>query len=156
MILRLDVSEEEPARAVLALQRRSYRVEADLIGYEGIPPLKEELDALRACSEEFHGWMESGRLAGAISFKRAGGEIDIYRMMVDPAFFRRGIARELLRWASGLAGVSRVLVSTAAANLPARRLYEGEGFRLVEEVRREDGLRIVRFAKDLVIGGPTP
>lgn len=155
MIVRLEVSEEDAARAVLALQRRSYRVEADLIGYEGIPPLQEELDALRACSEEFHGWMESGRLAGAISFKRTQGELDIYRMMVDPVFFRRGIARELLRWTLGLAGVARVIVSTAAANLPARRLYESEGFLLVEEVSLDDGLRIVRFAKD-VSGEPTP
>jgi len=148
MIVRLDVSDADTASHVLELQRRSYRVEADLIGYDRIPPLMEELDALLACTEEFHGWMESGRLAGAISFRRAGSEIDIHRMMVDPAWFRRGIARRLVRWASSLEGVSRLVVSTAEANGPARRLYESEGFRLLERVRVEDRLWIVRFAKD--------
>lgn len=145
MIERLDLSDDATAEAVFALQRRSYRVEAHRIGYERIPPLVETLEDLRRCGEQFLGWRESGALAAAISFKREGDLVDIHRLVVDPAWFRRGLARRLVRAVLALPGASRVIVSTGEANLPARRLYESERFRLVETVTLADGLRIARF-----------
>jgi GNAT superfamily N-acetyltransferase len=147
MLVRLDLSEPDTARGVLGLQRRSYRIEADLIGYEGIPPLHEELHELQACGEEFHGWREAGELLAAISFRRAGRELDVHRMMVDPGHFRRGLARRLLRFVMALPEVERTLVSTGAANLPACRLYESEGFTRLAPVTLPDGLQLARFER---------
>jgi hypothetical protein len=42
-----------------------------------------------------------------------------------------------------------VLVSTGAANLPARRLYQGAGFVLDDEITLPEGLRIARYRKEL-------
>jgi len=45
-LVRLDLSDRRIAQSLLKLQRRAYRIEADLIGSDGIPPLRETLDEL--------------------------------------------------------------------------------------------------------------
>lgn len=118
------------AERVLLLQRASYRVEADLIGFDGIPPLHETLAALRACGETFRGDVrDGGALAGALSYRREGGLVDIHRLMVDPGWFRRGVASGLLAdLLEREADAARFVVSTGAANAPAIALYERLGF----------------------------
>ncbi|MGZ3473763.1 MAG: GNAT family N-acetyltransferase [Polyangiales bacterium] len=57
-----------------------------------------------------------------------GDRIDICRWVVDPESMRRGLGRRLLREVMG----PHTRVRTGAANEPAIRLYESEGFRIVE------------------------
>ena len=52
-VMLLDLLDASTARQVLALQRMAYRIEADLIGFDDIPPLQESLDELQACKEVF-------------------------------------------------------------------------------------------------------
>ena len=131
---------------VLELQRKSYRIEADLIGTDEIPPLKESFEELQDCGETFIGCYIEGRLAGAISFKKEGEVIDIHRMMVHPDFFRRGIARKLLSQLEQ-DGCSQMIVSTGAANTPAVKLYEKLGFERQHDSVVGDGLVIAHFKK---------
>lgn len=151
--LALDLGDDAQLRALHSLNRRAYRVEADLIGYDGIPGLVESLDELRGCGEEFHGLVEGGALLAAISFKREGGLVDIHRLVVDPVAFRRGLGRRLLRHVLALSGVHAAVVGTAEANLPACRLYESEGFVLTERFSVPPGLALVRFSKALGAAG---
>ncbi len=145
----LDIADAETAGAVLALQRRSYRVEADLIGTEGIPPLFETLAELHACGESFLGAFVDGRLAGAISWRFSAGTIDIHRLVVDPDYFRRGLGTALVR---GLLesepAAALAIVQTGAKNEPAAALYLREGFEKVDEVSL-GGVPVARFAKNL-------
>lgn len=41
MLRPLDLSDPDVADRVVAIQRAAYRVEADLIGFDGIPPLHD-------------------------------------------------------------------------------------------------------------------
>lgn len=131
---------------VLDLQRKSYKVEADLIGTDQIPPLKETFAELQDCGETFIGCYIEGRLAGAISFKKAERVIDIHRMMVHPDFFRKGIAGMLLSQLERIE-CSKMIVSTGAANTPAVRLYEKFGFERQRDSVVGDGLVIANFEK---------
>jgi ribosomal-protein-alanine acetyltransferase len=68
------------------------------------------------------------------AFRRAGDEAELLRIAVSPERRRRGFARELLR--EGLdrlarRGVITCFLEVRSANLPARALYESEGFRAV-------------------------
>ena len=95
---RLDLDDLETASALLELQRRAYRVEADLIGFDGIPPLHETLAELQQCGETFLGAMlDEGKLAGAVSWRFSERTIDIHRLVVDPDAFRRGTGSLLVR-----------------------------------------------------------
>ena len=53
--VRLDLADEAIARSVLALQRESYAVEAELIGDDRIPQLTETLEELRAAGLDWLG-----------------------------------------------------------------------------------------------------
>jgi hypothetical protein len=71
-------------------------VEAELIGSCDMPPLKDRADTLRRCGETFYGYSVEVRLAGAISYKSAHSIMNVYRPMVRPDHFPKGIARCLL------------------------------------------------------------
>jgi ribosomal protein S18 acetylase RimI-like enzyme len=133
---------------VLELQRRSYRVEAELIGTDAIPPLTETVDELRTSEEKFLGAFVDDRLAGVVSWKFDGKTIDIHRLAVEPSFFRRGIGVALVRAAlASEPGARRSIVQTGAANEPAKALYRGEGFVEIGEREVGDGVRVARFER---------
>ncbi|NQX71528.1 GNAT family N-acetyltransferase [Paenibacillus alba] len=136
-IQRLPLQTNAEILLLLSLQIASYRVEAELIGFEDIPPLKDGIDSIRKAEETFYGYFvqdeNETKLAGAISFAREGSVITICRMMVHPNFFRRGIARSLLQHIlmdQEKEGALLFLVSTGTANLPAIQLYQSFGFTL--------------------------
>ena len=130
----LDLGDRDTVDEIVALQRASYRVEADLLGARTLPALTETPRQLRASGEDFLGALEGERLVGAVSWKRSGPLLDIHRMVVHPDRFRRGIAGRLLAALDEHEpGVERTVVATGADNPPARRLYERHGFAPVEE-----------------------
>lgn len=151
MIDKLDLSNLAQAEELLRLQKISYQVEAELIGFYEIPPLKDTLTSLQACDENFYGYFIEDKLAGAISYKRFGELLDIHRMLVSPDYFRRGIAFSLLKFVTELeqVGLTKIVVSTGARNEPAKNLYRRVGFQEVEEVEIVPGLFITRFAREI-------
>lgn len=150
MIRRLNLQDNSEATELLALQQRAYRQEADLIGSEEIPPLHETLEALQQSTETFYGYFLGSHLAGTVSYKREGDLLDIYRMMVHPDYFRRGIARALLYFVEGCEpGIKRIIVSTGALNVPARVLYQRCGFIATAEEEIIPHLWITHFEKAL-------
>ncbi|SFJ68476.1 Acetyltransferase (GNAT) family protein [Paenibacillus sp. UNC496MF] len=149
MIEPISLTDPAAVRELLAVQRAAYRIEAELIGFDGIPGLRDTEASLAACGETFYGRYESGALAGAISFKTDAGTIDIHRLVVHPAQFRKGIGESLLRHALALyAGrAERFLVATGAANLPALRLYRKLGFAESRVFEPVPGLRIAELER---------
>ena len=144
----IDVRERATAAELWPLQRRSYRVEAELIGSDAIPPLSESLAELMACGERFLGAFDGDVLVGAISYRIEGDTLDIHRLVVDPGALRRGIGRELVRAVQELeTAPTRVVVQTGAANRPATALYRQEGFAALDVFEPIPGLAIARFEK---------
>jgi ribosomal protein S18 acetylase RimI-like enzyme len=144
----VDITDLATARRVHALQLAAYAVEAALIGYPALPPLHETPADLQHSGERFLACRQGEEIVGAASFVLDAGVLDIGRMVVSPTQARRGIGKRLLRALETIAGEGMtVTVSTAEKNIPAVRLYEGAGYRLVERVTLPDGLVIVRFCK---------
>jgi ribosomal protein S18 acetylase RimI-like enzyme len=144
----LDLGDRDTVDAIVALQRASYRIEADLLGARTLPALTETPRRLRASGEDFLGAFEDGWLVGAVSWKRSGTLLDIHRMVVHPDCFRRGIAGRLLAALDAHeTGVERTVVATGEANPPARRLYERHGFTAVEERVVSGSIAIVIYER---------
>ncbi|MFF2886420.1 GNAT family N-acetyltransferase [Paenibacillus sp. NPDC057967] len=119
----------EVAKQLLAVQLPAYRIEADLIGFWDIPPLRDTAETIMDSSEIFIGYRIDGVLAGFISYEDEGDALDICRMVVHPDYFRRGIAKSLLAYVlEGEGKHKRVKVSTGAKNEPAIALYRSFGF----------------------------
>ena len=144
MIRPLDLGDAATVRALVALQRAAYAVEARLLGHDGIPALHETEAELAASGETFLGAERDGEIVGAISYRHSGDTVDIHRLVVHPGAFRQGIAGRLL---DALPQAARYVVSTGAANAPARALYERRGFRVVREREVAPGLRIVELER---------
>lgn len=125
----LSIGDRSTAAAVLACQRAGYAVEAELMGFGGIPPLYETLDELVQCGERFFGSYDQTGLAGVVSWKKLADEtVDIGRLVVAPRAFRMGHATVLLDVLSLAEPAERFTVSTGTANVPALALYRRHGF----------------------------
>ena len=88
------------------------------------------------------------QLIGAVGYRVEDGVVDVCRLVVHPAAFRRGVATALLDELDGHhPGAAGWSVSTASANRPARALYERRGFGSQRQSETPDGVRIVHYAR---------
>lgn len=149
MIRTLDVKNTNMVNDILYLQRVSYQVEAQIIGFDRIPPLMDTISSISKCGETFSGYYsENDLLAGIISYKVEGQVLDIHRLAIHPDFFRKGIAQKLLVYVENLNyGFTKIVVSTGLKNEPAINLYRKFGFKRIRTVKMEEGIDIVLFEK---------
>lgn len=148
VIQELHIPSDHDARRVLALQLRSYTVEARIIGASSLPPLHDTLHALKTCGETFFGCFEGEELTAVVSYKRHDALLDIHRLFVNPNHFREGRASALLSFVQiAETGVGRITVSTGSRNAPATRLYVVHGFTRTGEFEAAPGLFVTRFEK---------
>jgi len=148
-IRQLDLSDPDAAEEIWALQHAAYRQEAALVGEAALPPLAETVASLQRSNECFYGYYSaSGDLTGAVSVLEAEGGMKICRMMVDPAYFRQGIASALLQHLTDDAFPERAwVVNAELRNVPAIRLYERNGFRQVDTWHPSPQLTMARMLR---------
>lgn len=147
-ILKLNLQDEITVNELWSLQHKAYRLEAELIGFQEIPPLMETREMLSRSGETFFGCFdEDEELMGAIAVEEESlGQLTITRMMVSPDYFRRGIASLLLSYVfEHYASMKLYIVSTGKLNMPAVSLYKKHGFlpTLTEEVA--PGVELIEF-----------
>ncbi|MGJ9460015.1 GNAT family N-acetyltransferase [Oceanobacillus sp. CF4.6] len=147
MIKKIDISNRKNAEQVFNIQIPSYMVEAEIIGSYKIPPLKDSIDKLQQCGENFFGYYLEDELCGAISIKVENDEIDIYRLIVHPNYFKKGIAQMLLNYIESKFVVGTIKVGTASKNIPAVSFYNKNGFQKIKEVIVSEQLSVTSFEK---------
>ena len=135
------------AARLLEVQHAAYAVEARLIGDDRIPALHEDLAGLTSAGLSWLVAREGTTVLGALGWRPTDTGIDVDRLVVDPAYARRGTGRALVVAVLDLAGERPVTVSTGRDNTPARRLYAQAGFRDVAEREVLPGLWIVELAR---------
>ena len=133
------------AESLAAVLRAAYAVEADLIGWHGIPLLHATAESAAAADLTWVGVRADDRLVGALGYRHEGDLLDIHALAVEPGSARRGLGRLLVRHVLDLDGTQRWVVGTAAANDPAVSLYLSEGFHATE--RRSDPVDYVSFER---------
>ncbi|MNB67430.1 Acetyltransferase (GNAT) family protein [compost metagenome] len=147
-IAKLNLQDEDTLDSLWSLQHKAYRLEAERIGFDAIPPLLETRDMLRNCEEIFYGCLdEDGDLMGAVATEEEDVDsLTITRMMVSPDHFRQGIAGRLLEHVFGLyPSKNRFIVSTGRKNDPAVSLYLKHGFTPVSAAEVAPGVELVEF-----------
>jgi GNAT superfamily N-acetyltransferase len=113
---------------MLPVHRASYAVEAQLIGYPDLPPLKQAAADLAACGEEIWLLEEDGDVVGGVGLLSGAAVVEVARLFVAPAKFRQGIGTQLVRFAIDRAAGRSMTVGTGSRNVPALALYEQHGF----------------------------
>jgi GNAT superfamily N-acetyltransferase len=142
----LDQTQPSVSAKVVLVQRAAYRVEADLIGFDTIPPLHETAEDVSKLDLTMLGVLEGRDLVAIAGYRRRGDEVDIDRLAVHPSHFRHGIASLLLEEIHHREREARrFTVSTGARNFPATELYAKLGYRQLPGQRLLPNLLIARF-----------
>ena len=148
MIRPLDVSDRALAERLLEIQHRAYAVEAELIGFDGIPPLQEDLEGLMSSTEHWLGRYDGEVLVGAVAYEFPDEDtVDISRLIVDPAHARKGHGRALLDHLDHLEPRRTSLVSTGTANTPAVTLYKARGYHEISRIEIAPGVTVTQFSR---------
>lgn len=149
MIKLLDNKDFDIAEQIVNLQKASYIVEAEIIGFMGIPPLREIPEDIMKGKETYYGFFVENDLAGMISYEVEDDVLDICKVAVHPDYFKRGIATQLVRSVEKTSGIKRIIVSTGLKNTPAVNLYTELGFSKIYEREVEKDVFIAGFEKQL-------
>ncbi|MEV4266708.1 GNAT family N-acetyltransferase [Kribbella sp. NPDC049584] len=148
MITPLDVTDHALAEGLLQIQHAAYAIEAELIGFDGIPPLQEDLAGLMQSTEHWLGRYDGSTLVGAVAYEFPDDDtVEISRLVVDPAHARRGHGRALLDYLDQLEPRPISLVSTGSANTPAVNLYKSRGYVESGRTTIAPGTQITHFRR---------
>ncbi|WP_371406806.1 GNAT family N-acetyltransferase [Kribbella sp. NBC_00662] len=148
MITPLDLTDRTLAERLLAIQHAAYAVEAELIGFDGIPPLQEDLAGLMRSTEHWLGRYDGSTLVGAVAYEFPDDDtIEIARLIVDPAHARRGHGKALLDHLDQAEPRPVSLVSTGSANAPAVNLYKSRGYTETGQVEVAPGIYVTQFSR---------
>jgi ribosomal protein S18 acetylase RimI-like enzyme len=142
----LDQHSEVIANRIYALFQNSYRVEARLLDLEVFPPLQRTRDQIQAADSQFLGILIDEELAAAVEYCWSDSHLSIHSLVVEPLFFRRGLASQLMAELLSTLPWLTAEVETAAANHPAIALYRRFGFRETRTWVTADGIEKVQLA----------
>ncbi|QDY84094.1 GNAT family N-acetyltransferase [Paenibacillus polymyxa] len=147
MVTLCSLEDDDIVSQIWRLQHVAYRLEAELIGFNEIPPLMDTLETLRSCGESFYGWLEDGELLGALAVQsESSGSLTLTRMMVHPDHFRQGIADSLMKHVlNEYQNVPLFIVTTGTLNTPAVTLYRKHGFRPVSAAEVAPGVELTTY-----------
>ncbi|WP_456459448.1 GNAT family N-acetyltransferase [Reichenbachiella sp.] len=137
----------EMALVIWQLFQRSYKVEADLVGTSDFPPLQRSSEAIQKSDTLFYGIWEKERLAAAIEVSFKNELLDVCSLVIDPDFFRQGLARQLLDFVEDEFNPQSCEVETASANMPAIKLYQKHGYVLIDQWMTSFNIEKVKLVK---------
>jgi ribosomal protein S18 acetylase RimI-like enzyme len=149
MIKLLNHKDIQIAQNIRAIFQVSYAVEADLLQAIDFPPLKRNLTGFQNCKTDFYGFHAEGEIAAVIEIKNNIDAIHIQSLVVDPYFFRQGIAIKLMHFVLEKYKTLPFTVETGVLNIPAIQLYKKLGFVETLQWDTDHGVRKVRFEKHI-------
>ena len=149
MIKKILHTQNENAQNIRRVFQVSYKIEAKLLGADNFPPLSRPLEEFSNCPNDFFGFYEEQTLVSVVEIKKEENSMHIQSLVVDPEFFRRGIARKLIEFVLQHYAVKQFTVETGKDNGPARKLYENFGFQQLKTYTADEGILKVRYQKQL-------
>lgn len=147
MIERLQNNDIEISKKIHSVFQASYKIEAKLLNATDFPPLKRSLENYVNSSTEFFGYFKDQELAGVIEIEHNNNFTDINSLVVDPNFFRQGIARKLMEFVFNTFDSDLFVVETGLENGPATKLYKNFGFKEVKQWDTDSGVRKIKFER---------
>ena len=147
MIEKLQNNNIEISNQIHSVFQLSYAIEAKLLDATDFPPLKRPLESYQKSDNIFFGYLENTELAGIIEIEFDNKCTDINSLVVNPKYFRRGIARKLLEFVFNRFDSSLFIVETGVNNKPATELYKKLGFKEIKQWDTDFGIRKILFER---------
>lgn len=147
MVSNISHTQPKQAQDIRRVFQISYKIEAKLLGATYFPPLHRPLEQFINCTNDFFGYYDEHALVAVIEMKHEKNHMHIQSLVVDPAYFRRGIASQLITYVLSHYEKDIFTVETGRDNPPARRLYESFGFVLQKTYTAAENIVKVRYQK---------
>ncbi len=147
MIERLQNKDIEISKKIRSVFQISYSIEAKLLNAKDFPPLKRPLESYVKSSTAFFGYLKNKELAGIIEIDYNNNTTQINSLVVDPKFFRQGIARKLMEFVFKTFDSNLFVVETGLKNGPASELYKKFDFKEVKQWNTDNGIRKIKFER---------
>jgi ribosomal protein S18 acetylase RimI-like enzyme len=149
MIERLKNNDIEISKKIRSVFQVSYKIEAKLLNATDFPPLKRSLENYVNSNTAFFGYLKNKELAGVIEIEHNSDFTHINSLVVDPSFFRQGIARKLMEFVFNTFDSTLFVVETGLENGPATALYKKFGFKEVKQWDTDHGIRKIKFERKI-------
>ncbi len=147
MIKRLRNDNLETAKEIRSIFQASYKIEAELLNATDFPPLKRPLEKYRNTNTVFFGFFKNQELAGVVEVENNNIFTSINSLVVHPRFFRQGVANGLMKHVLQFFDSKLFVVETGLGNIPAIKLYERFGFKVVDQWDTDHGVRKVKLER---------
>tara|TARA_B100000497_G_scaffold128129_1_gene173784 strand:+ start:11739 stop:12194 length:456 start_codon:yes stop_codon:yes gene_type:complete len=147
MIKRLKNNDLEIAKKISSVFQLSYKVEANILNATDFPPLKRPLENYVNSNTAFFGYLKNQKLAGVIEIEHNNNFTHINSLVVDPVFFRQGIARKLMEYVFNTFDSKLFVVETGLENGPATKLYKKFDFKEIKQWNTDHGVRKIQFER---------
>jgi ribosomal protein S18 acetylase RimI-like enzyme len=147
MIEKLQNNEIEISKRIRSVFQASYKIEAKLLNATDFPPLKRPLENYVKSNTVFFGYLKNEDIAGVIEIDHNNDSTLIRSLVVDPTFFRQGIAKKLMKFVLDTFDSKLFIVETGLDNGPATKLYEQFGFIEVKQWDTNHGVRKIKFER---------
>ena len=145
MIERLKNNDLEISKKIRSVFQLSYKVEAKILNATDFPPLKRSLENYVNSNTAFFGYLKNQELAGVIEIEHNDNFTHINSLVVDPGFFKQGIARKLMEYVINTFDSKLFVVETGLENGPATELYKKFDFKEVKQWNTNHGIRKIKF-----------
>jgi ribosomal protein S18 acetylase RimI-like enzyme len=149
MIIKINNKENKIAKAIRAIFQVSYAVEAEILKAVDFPPLKRTVSQFVNSNSEFYSYCLTRKIAGVIEIDNHENRTHIQSLVVDPKYFRKGIAIKLIQFILDNYKSKLFTVETGIDNEPAIKLYTSFDFKEQEQWDTNHGIRKVRFEKKI-------
>ncbi|MDA9069727.1 GNAT family N-acetyltransferase [Arenitalea sp.] len=147
MIEKLQNNEIEISKRIRSVFQASYKIEAKLLNATDFPPLKRPLENYVKSNTVFFGYLKNEDIAGVIEIDHNNDYTLIRSLVVDPTFFRQGIAKKLMKFVLDRFDSKLFVVETGLENGPATKLYEQFSFIEVKQWDTNHGVRKIKFER---------
>ena len=147
MIERLKNNDLEISKKIRSVFQLSYKVEAKILNATDFPPLKRSLENYVNSNTAFFGYLKNQELAGVIEIEHNDNFTHINSLVVDPGFFKQGIARKLMEYVINTFDSKLFVVETGLENGPATELYKKFDFKEVKQWNTDHGIRKIKFER---------
>ena len=149
MITQINHHDRDQAQIMQKVFNASYAVEAKLLKADDFPPLKRKIEEYIDSDTEFYGYWKDKYLAAVVEIRSDEVITHIQSLVVSPDYFRQGIAAKMMTFVLKNFPSNNIIVETGVDNLPAIKLYEKFGFKIVEEWMTEVGIIKVKLIRNL-------
>ena len=149
MIVKLQNADLAIAAKIRSVFQVSYAVEAEILKAVDFPPLKRNLESFLTSSNTFYGYLTNEELVAVAEIDDTKKAIHIQSLVVDPAFFRQGIASKLIDFVFHSYDSNVFTVETGLDNEPATTLYKKFNFKEVKQWDTDHGIRKIRFERKI-------